>query len=176
LAVLNLGLGIAASTVVWSLVHGVLLRPLPYRGGDRMVVLWHQFGERGQNLPALHPLDYRDYRERSRLVEEFTLLAGREWILGGDPDAELVDVGLVAANFFRFLGVDPVLGRHFLDSEDAAGGPPVVLIGHQLWTRRFGRDPGIVGRILDFDGRRHEVVGVLPADFGLLLPPEAFWL
>jgi hypothetical protein len=69
-----------------------------------------------------------------------------------------------------------VLGRHFLDSEDAAGGPPVVLIGHQLWTRRFGRDPGIVGRILDFDGRRHEVVGVLPADFGLLLPPEAFWL
>ena len=176
LAVLNLGLGIAASTVVYSLVYGVLLRPLPYRGGDRMVVLWHQFGERGQDLPALNPLDYRDYRERSRLLEEFTLLAGREWILGTDTDAELVDVGLVSANFFRFLGVEPVLGRHFLDSEDAPGAPPVALVGHQLWTRRFGRDPTIVGRMLDFDGRPHRVVGVLPADFGLLLPPEAFWL
>jgi predicted permease len=176
LAVLNLGLGIAASTVVFSLVHGVLLRPLPYRGGDRMVVLWHQFGLHGQNLPALNPLDYRDYRARSRLIEEFTILAGREWVLDGDADAEIVDVGLVAANFFPFLGVDPMLGRHFLDAEDAAGGPPAVLIGHGLWRRRFGGDPGVIGRALDLGGERHVVVGVLPAGFGLLLPPEAFWL
>lgn len=175
-AVLTLALGIGANAALFSLVHGILLRPLPYRAPERLAILWHEFGEGAQFLPALHPLDYKDYRDRSRLFEGFTLATGREEILGGTTDPELVDVGVVDSGFFRFLGVEPALGRDFRDDEDVAGGPAVALLSHELWTRRFGADPGILGRRAELGGVLYEIVGVLPEGFRLLLPPEAFRL
>lgn len=175
-AVITLALGIGANTTLFSLVYGILLRPLPYRSPERLAILWHEFGQGAQFLPAMHPLDYRDYRDRSRLFEGFTIAAGREENLGGTTDPELVDVGLVAAGFFPFLGIEPALGRQFREEEDVAGGPAVAMLSHELWTRRFGADPGILGRQLDLGGTRYEVVGVLPAGFHLWLPAEAFRL
>ncbi len=175
-AVLTCGLGVGASATLFSVADGVLLRPFPYRDADRLAILWHEFGQGAQDLPAVHPLDVRDYRERSRLFEEMTLAAGREEILGGATDPEAVDLGAVEAGFFPFLGVEPLLGRSFRPEEDVAAGPAVMILSHRLWVRRFGADPGVVGRKVDLGGVPHEIVGVLPDEFHLLLPAEAFRL
>jgi putative ABC transport system permease protein len=175
-AVLTCGLGVGASATLFSVVNGVLLRPFPYRASDRIAILWHEFGHGAQNLPAVHPLDVEDYRRRSRLFEEMTIASGRREILGGAADPEAVDVGVVAANFFPFLGVPPALGRMIRPEEDVAGGPAVMLLSHRVWVRRYASDPSVVGRSVELNGRPHEIVGVLPADFRLLLPAEAFSL
>jgi putative ABC transport system permease protein len=158
---------------VFSVINGALLRPLPYRDADRVAVVWHAFGL-GQSLPAVNPLDYRDYKDRGRLFDDFTHISGFETVLQANSAAELVRVGTVAANFFPFLGVDPIIGRHFTASEDAPGAPRVVWIDHDLWQRHFGAEPGVIGRTLELEGVPNEVVGVLPRNFELHLPAETF--
>ena len=176
LGLLTLGLGIGAVTAVFSVVNGVLLRPLAYSNPERIVILWHDLGNGAQSLPALHPRDLFDYRERSELFEEWTLATGNELILGGAENPELVDVGVVEANFHSFFGVSPIYGRSFTPEESIHGGPQVAILSHRLWTRRYGSDPGIVGATVRLAGEDHEIVGVLPEPFRLLLPPEAFRL
>jgi predicted permease len=176
LAITTLGLGVGASTALFSLVHGVLLKPLPYRAPDRLAILWHVFGHGAQDLPAMHPLDYHDYRSRSTALEDLTIATGQQSILGGEAVPRIVQVGLVASHFFRFLGVDPLLGRHFLPQEDLPGGPRVALISHRLWQSRFGGDPAIVGKRIELNTQRVEVVGVMPAGFRLELPAETYAL
>ncbi|HZB26853.1 MAG TPA: ABC transporter permease [Vicinamibacterales bacterium] len=176
LAVATLALGVGASTALFSLVNGVLLRPLPYRAPERLAILWHVFGHGAQDLPAMHPLDYRDYGERSRTLEELTIATGQQLILGGDANPEIVQVGAVAAGFFRFLGVEPQLGRHFLPHEDVPEGPRVAILSHRLWQSRFAGDPAIVGRTIELNAQRAEIVGVLPAGFRLELPAETYAL
>ncbi len=176
LGLLTLGLGIGAVTSVFSVVNGVLLRPLAYSSPERIVILWHDLGNGAQSLPALHPKDLFDYRERSELFEEWTLATGNELILGGEEDPELVDVGVVEANFHSFFGVAPLYGRSFTPEENAHGGPRVAILSHRLWARRHGSDPAIVGKTVRLGSEDHEVVGILPETFQLLLPPEAFRL
>ncbi|HEY7819580.1 MAG TPA: ADOP family duplicated permease, partial [Vicinamibacteria bacterium] len=176
LSLLTLALGIGAVTSVFSVVNGVLLRPLAYANPERIVILWHDLGNGAQSLPALHPKDLWDYRERSELFEEWTLATGNELILGGEEDPELVDVGIVEANFHSFFGVSPLHGSSFTPGENVHGGPRVAILSHRLWTRRYGSDPGLIGRTLRLAGQDHEVVGILPESFRLLLPPEAFRL
>jgi putative ABC transport system permease protein len=171
-----LALGIGANTVVFSLASAVLLRPLPYTAAERLGIVWHDLGQGAQSLPALNALDYRDYRERSRVFEDFAVAFGRPRILGDPNEPSVVEVGYVASHFFRFFGVTPALGRGFTPEEDVFGGPKVVLLSHSTWTARFGGDPGVIGRNLDLGGEPHEIVGVLPEAFHLLLPPEAFRL
>ena len=175
-AVATLAVGIGASTSLFSMVNGVLLQPLPYRDADRIGVLWHVFGHGAQDLPALHPLDYRDYRDRSKTLEELTIATGFQGILGGEPNAEIVQLGAVNHNFFSFLGAEPMLGRHFRPEESVPGGPPVVILSHGLWQRRFGADPSIVGTIVEVNTQPVEIVGVMPPDFHLELPAETFAL
>lgn len=175
-AVLTVGLGIGAVTIVFSAVNGVLLRPLPFADSDRIGILWHELGDGAQNLPALHPLDIRDYEARAESFEAVTLASGRELVVTGEAGPELVDAGTVAADFFPFLGVDAALGRLFRESEDVENGPAVAVLSHGFWQRRYGGDPGVVGRTLRLNDEPYEVVGVLPRDFRLLLPPEAFLL
>ncbi len=176
LSLLTLALGIGAVTSVFSVVNGVLLRPLAYSSPERIVILWHDLGNGAQSLPALHPKDLWDYRERSELFEEWTLATGNELILGGEEDPELVDVGVVEANFHSFFGVSPLHGRSFTPEENVHGGPRVAILSHRLWKRRFESDPAVVGRTVRLAGEDHEVVGILPESFRLLLPPEAFRL
>jgi MacB-like periplasmic core domain len=127
-AVITLAVGVGASTSLFSMVNGVLLQPLPYRDSERLAVLWHVFGQGAQDLPAMHPLDYRDYRQRSRTLEELTIATGRQGILGGATNPEIVTVGWVNDNFFPFLGVDPAIGRHFRSDEAVPGGASVMLL------------------------------------------------
>jgi putative ABC transport system permease protein len=179
-SILTLGVGIGATTAIFSVLHAVLLNPLPYRDADRLANVWVDLGVGNQSLPAVSPGDFRDYQQRATLFEGFAAGSGSNVtgttgvLTGSGVEAERVDVTPVTANFFALLGVDPKLGRHFLPAEEAPNGPPVVILSHGLWQRRFGGDPAIVGRPIALDGRDHEVVGVMPERFRLLLPAEAF--
>jgi predicted permease len=180
-AILTLGLGIGATTTIFTIVNGVLLRPLPsYREPDRLANLWVDFGVGAQSLPVMSPGDFRDYQQRS---QSFAMLAagtgaqviGATGALTGDGgEPERVDVTPVTANFLPLLGVDPIYGRHFTAAEEAIGGPRVVILSYGLWQRRYGADPSIVGRSIRLDGVDQTVVGIMPRDFRLWLPAEAF--
>ncbi len=180
LAVLTLGLGIGATTTIFTVVNGVLLRPLPYREPDRLANLWVDFGVGAQSLPAMSPGDFRDYQQRNRSFEMLAAGSGAQVVgatgaltgTGGEP--ERVDVSPVTANFLPLLGVDPFLGRHFTAEEEAPGGPKVVILSYGLWKRRYGADLNIVGGRIRLDGLDQTVVGVMPERFRLWLPSEAF--
>ncbi len=174
-----LALGIGASTTIFTVVNGVLLRPLQYEAPDRLANIWNDLGDGAQSLPAVSPLDFRDYQRRSRTFEDFAAaadgsVANLRGNLTGDREPERVDIVTVTANFFPLLGVRPMLGRQFLPEEEAVKGPHVVMLSHRLWERRFAGDPALVGKTIQVDGVAHEVVGVLPRDFSLQLPAEAF--
>jgi putative ABC transport system permease protein len=178
-AVTALALGIGASTTIFTVVNGVLLRPLQYETPDRLANIWNDLGEGAQSLPAVSPLDFRDYKQRSRTFEDFAAaaegdVANLRGNLTGDGEPERADIVTVTANFFPLLGVRPLLGRQFLPEEEVVNGPHVVMLSHRLWQRRFAGDPALVGKTIQIDGVGHEVVGILPRDFRLQLPTEAF--
>jgi predicted permease len=178
-AVLTLALGIGATTTIFTVVNGVLLRPLPYPRADRIANIWNDFGVGAQSLPAVSPLDFRDYKRRSRTFDAFAAasaaaVVGLRGNLSGAGEPELVDLVTITANFFPLFGVTPAYGRNFLESEESLGGPHVVMLSGRLWRRRYGADPAIVGRTIQVDGVGYEVVGILPATFRLALPAEAF--
>jgi predicted permease len=180
-AILTLALGIGATTAIFCVVHGVLMKPLPYRDPDRLVNIWVDLGVGNQSLPAVTPLDYVDYKQRTTLFEGFAAATGGQVIgatgsLTGSKsqETERVDIVPVAANFFQLFGVDPVHGRHFTPEEEKIGSPQVAMLSHRIWQRRFGGDPAIVGQPIILDGVDHTVVGVVPETFRLLLPAEAF--
>jgi putative ABC transport system permease protein len=179
-AALTLALGVGAATTIFSVVNGVLLRPLPYRDPDRIANLWVHFGVGAQNLPVMSPGDFRDYQQRTKSFAMLAAGTGAQVIgatgaltdRGSEP--ERVDVSGVTANFFPLLGVDPRYGRHFTPEEERVGGARVVILSHDLWKRRYGGDPQMVGRRIRLDGLDQTVVGIMPENFHLWLPSEAF--
>ena len=179
IALLTLGLGVGATTLVFTVVHSVLLKPLPYEQPDRLVNVWNDLHEEQQFLPAIHPADFRDYQEMSETFEEFSAASGSgqvglSGVLTGNGPPLHVDLSPVTHNFFSLLGVEPILGRHFTEDEEVFNGPDVAMISHGLWQSRFGGDGDVVGRTMELDGQSFEIVGVLPPGFRLLLPSEAF--
>ena len=179
-SVITLALAIGAGVTLFSVVNGVLLRPLPYAAPDRLVNIWNDLGRGAQSLPAVHPADFRDYQAWSRLFEEFAAATGGRplqiagIVTGDGTGAEHVDVSAVTANFFPLLGVAPLLGRAFAVEDEHPGAPCVAVLAHSLWQRRFGADRGLAGRRIQIDGRTCTAVGVLPPGFRLYLPAEAF--
>ena len=178
-ALAALALGIGATSTIFTVVNGVLLRPLQYEAPERLANIWNDLGQGAQSLPAVSPLDFRDYKERSRTFEDFAAaaegnVANLRGNLTGDGEPERADVVTVTANFFPLLGISPTLGRQFLPEEEVVNGPHVVMLSHRLWQRRYAGDPALVGKTIQIDGVAHEVVGILPSDFSLQLPKEAF--
>ncbi len=178
-AVAALALGIGATTTIFTVVNGVLLRPLQYEAPDRLANIWNDLGEGAQSLPAVSPADFQDYKRRSRMFEEFAAaaegnVANLRGNLTGEGEPERADVVSITANFFPLLGVRPMLGRQLLPEEEVVNGPDVVMLSHRLWERRYAADPTLVGKTIQIDGVGHEVVGVLPREFHLQLPTEAF--
>ncbi len=178
-AVAALALGIGATTTIFTVVNGVLLRPLQYEAPDRLANIWNDLGEGAQSLPAVSPADFQDYKRRSRTFEEFAAaaegnVANLRGNLTGEGEPERADVVSITANFFPLLGVRPMLGRQLLPEEEVVNGPHVVMLSHRLWERRYAADPTLVGKTIQIDGVGHEVVGVLPREFHLQLPTEAF--
>ncbi|HEX7087206.1 MAG TPA: ABC transporter permease [Vicinamibacterales bacterium] len=166
-ALLTLALGIGANTTMFSVVNTVLLKPLPFEEPERLMTLWK--GQQGEperlNITSLP--DFRDWKAASRSFASLAIFdsAGRGYNLGGAPEPEQV-LGLrVTASFFDVLGVRPLIGRTFTEDEETPGRDRVVVLSHQLWTRRYGADPGIVGRTIRIDGEPFEVIGVMPPSF-----------
>ena len=161
-AVLALALGIGANTAIFSVVNAVLLRPLPFPDPDRLTMVVSVNPAKGFPKFPASPPDFIDWRAQSRVFEEMAAVDGAPYNLSEGTEPERLNGSRVSASFLGVVGVKPVLGRDFLPEEDREGAEPVVLIGHGLWTRRFGSDPGIVGRTIALNGKRRTVVGVLP--------------
>lgn len=172
LAVLTLALGIGANTAIFSVVNGVLLRPLPFRAPDRLVMV-STFGKHDNEAPTVSTPDFHDFRQRNRTFEALAGMLAVTATLTGEGPPETVDEAIVTWNLFPLLGVEFVHGRNFLPEEDVVNGPKVVIVSHGLWQRRFGAQPDLIGKTIRIDAEAWQVVGILPADFKLYLPPDA---
>src|SRR5256885_1932447 len=166
-AVLTLALGAGANSLLFSVIHAVLLRPLPYPDPDRIVSIG--LVPRGKTIRQLDAQathwTYFQWRDESRSLAKLTAYREARGMVGGALAPEYVRGAEVTAAFFSLFGVQPVLGRTFTAEEQEPTGPPVVLLSHGFWQERFGADPGIVGRSLVLDGAPVTIVGVLPASF-----------
>lgn len=163
-AVLTLALGVGANTAFFSVIDGVLLRPLPFREAERLVVVWETDRHSGTTRePAAWP-DYLDFARRSTTVRDMAVLLGMEVNLTpatGEP-ARLSAVAS-SAGYFGLVGVRPLLGRGFTPEEDRPGGARTVVLGEAFWRARFRGDPGVIGRTIRLDDKAYTVVGVVPA-------------
>ncbi len=169
-AALTLAFGIGANTAILSLVNAILLRPLPYPDSDRLVHAQWLFDH--GNVPSVTAMEFAFWKEHSRAFENAAAVdlfpSGFNLVAGQEP--EHVKVLKVSRDFFRTLGVHPILGRAFTADEDRPNGPKAVMLSHGLWQRRFASDPGIIGRTITLDGESYAVTGVLPKGFQFVLP------
>jgi len=170
-AVLTLALGIGPNTAIFSLVYGVLLKPLPYPESDRLVGLAETYQGNRSELDVTYD-EFRFLEDHNPVFERLAVSTDVGFsVLTGDI-AERVTGLRVSQDFFATLGVRPALGRDFLAEEDQMGGASVALVSHGYWMRRFGGDPGVVGRAIALDGRPTAIVGVMPASFRWLSPVD----
>ncbi len=175
MAVLTLALGIGANIAMFSVVNAVLLEPLPYKDAGRLVTLWWTNTAWGSPAPgSVCDPDYVQWRTQNQVFEDMAAFHGMTSNLTGVGEPERLLGSAVSPNLFHLLGVSPVLGRTFLPEEERAEHGNVVLLSRQLWERRFGSDPAVVGKSITLDGTSFAVVGVMPAYFGF--PNESsFW-
>jgi putative ABC transport system permease protein len=166
-AVLTIALGIGGSTAIFSLIRGVLLKPLEYRDPDRLV----------QISGGATPVHFRETRESARSLSGIGAVAMQENLtLTGDFPPEVVKTIRVSANFLEILGTAPLVGRGFLPAEDTPAAPNVAIISAELWQRRFDSDSHVVGRTIMLAGTPHTIVGILPARFQFPFPSLDVWL
>src|SRR5215212_9025427 len=158
----TLALGIGANTAIFSVVHGVLMRPLPYHDADRLLLVHQAAPKIGEPSFGFSVPDFTDFRERQRAFSAMSEYHSMWFILLGRPEPERVQTGVVSDNFFDLLGVKPLLGRAFQEGEDKQGAAPVLLLSYEYWQKSFGGDPDVVGRVFEMNNRPHTVVGVLP--------------
>jgi len=163
-AVITLGLGIGATTAIFSAVYALLLRPLTYPGSDRLMFVYQH-----TKFADMDALINQDFFAAQSALRSFESVAGYlalfdENLTGAGAPVRVSAMG-VTANFFPTLRVAPALGRNFLSSEDRKGGPAVVILSHRLWQSRFNSDPAIIGRTITLAGKAQTVIGVLPAHF-----------
>jgi putative ABC transport system permease protein len=163
-AVLTLALGVGASTAVFSVVHAVLLRPLPYPDADRLVELFEENLKVG-SLFRVSALNYLSWAERSKSFEAIATFRNTNLTVTDDGDPELLNGSFVTASLFHVLRVPPIIGRTLQPEDEQPASSRVVVLSEPLWRSRFGGDPHIVGRSITLDGERHQVVGVMPRTF-----------
>ncbi|MFC1660978.1 ABC transporter permease, partial [Gemmatimonadota bacterium] len=164
--ILTLALGIGASTAIFSVVDGILLRPLPYPDPSKLVTVWADFSERGG--PVQDWLSYPNYEDARDLPVFVDLASFQEWrpTLSGRGEPEMLRGAQVSQGMFtRVLRTPPILGRGFAPQDDLPDAPPVVLLGHGFWTRSFGGERQAIGSIITLDGTPSEIVGVMPRGF-----------
>ena len=185
-ATMTIALGIGACTAIFSVVNAVLLRPLPYADAQRLVLIWGELRTRNVNDWPFSPPDLRDLQQQSSDVfDEIAgmIPAGRVPLAAPGADPEQIRVGGATTNLFRVLGARVLAGRDFVADDGTpvpqqpgqapAAGPPVAaILSHAFWLRRFGGDPGVIGRDVELGNGRARIIGVLAPGFELLLPPR----
>jgi putative ABC transport system permease protein len=162
LAIATLGLGIGANTAIFSVIYGVLLKPLPYADSDRLVLIRQSAPPLGRDDVSVSIKEFYTYRDQAQdfdgLVEFHQM--NFDLLRRGEPDR--VSTGVVSPNFFTVLGIAPVLGRTFVAADDKPGAPAVLVLSYSYWQKKFGGDRAIVGQVFEMNDRPHTVVGVLP--------------
>ncbi len=166
--VLTLALGIGATTAIFSLVEGVLLRPLPFRDPQRLVLLGDRLGD-GPQL-GVTASEVATYEHAAQAFSSIGAYDNTSWELSGGPLSESVDGARLTAGVFSTLGAAPAVGRVFTQQEDDAHAP-VAVISYALWLNRFHRDPQIAGATITLDRRNYTIVGVMPRSFEFPLRP-----
>src|SRR5580700_3381472 len=166
--VLTLALGIGANTAMFSVIDGVLLKPLAYRQPGRLISLHLRITTlKNLGVLPLPPFVYNLWREHATLLENIAAIHPGTVNLTGAGEPERLLSARVSSSLFPTLGVWPALGRAFAAGEDIYQGPRIAILGNGLWRRRFGADPAIVGRTIQLDGAAYNIAGVMPAGFEL---------
>ena len=171
-AVLTLGLGIGATTAIFTLVNAVLLRPLPWPGPDRLVWIWgtnptNSIPEESASIP-----DFLDWKAQNSVFESMAGFIRQRPVVATDSGSELIVENVVTPDYFSVLKTTPMLGRAFVENDAVEGNHRVAVISHGLWQRRFGGDPKVLEKTIKIQGREHAIIGVLPAGFETLRTQE----
>jgi putative ABC transport system permease protein len=181
-AVLTLALGIGANTAMFAVVNAVLLKPLPFKDADRLMLVHLLAPDREAGRGALREMNwsylkYQTFLELQRSFESSALFGGRGFTISGDNDPERVRGEVVTDLYPEVLGIGPVLGRSFTAQEaHRAGASAVAIIGHSLWMRRYGGDAAVLGRAIRIDGTPYTIIGVLPPGFRGLSGDSDLWV
>jgi putative ABC transport system permease protein len=163
-AVVIMALGIGANTAIFSVVHAVLLEPLPFPDADRLVQVWHvppQASFPGMTRFAVSAANFFDWQKQNNVFEGMALYGGGGYDITGAGKPESIRAGRVSADFFSVLGVQPLHGRVFLPEEDRPGSNHEVILSYKLWQSRYGSDPNVVGKSINLDGAPYVIVGVM---------------
>lgn len=175
IVVTMLALGISGTTVIFSAVNSILLRPLPYANADRLVYVWSNNLSRGNNEMPLSVADLNDYRTQNKTFDGLAASFNSTLNLALADYPEQVTATLISANTIDVLGVKPVVGRNFLPEEEVFGNHRVALLSYNLWQRRFGGDPNVVNQMITMNGIPRQVVGVLPDGFRFPVRETQVW-
>jgi predicted permease len=161
-ALLTLALGVGVNTAIFSVIHSILLRPLPYAQSDQLVILRQQALKAGIPDLTYSVAEVNDYRRQKHTLSGVVEYHHMQFTLFGHDEAERVQTGVVSANFFGLLGVRPIIGRTLLPADEQPGAPPVLVLSYEYWRRSRHGDPDIVGKTFEMNDKVHTVVGVLP--------------
>ena len=164
-SVVTLGLGIGAVTVIYSVVHNVVIDPLPYRDADRLVNVFVEDSRTGFVRGGFSPSELADFRDQSRVFEDVIGTAGQGMLYETPERAEFLRGVWVTPNFFEFMGLQPLMGRAIVPDDGRPGAPPVAVLRHRAWTTYFGADPSVVGTTVVLNGEPRTIVGVMPPRF-----------
>jgi len=161
-AIVVLGLGIGANTAIFSVVNAVLLKPLPYEHGERLLMMRQSTPRSGLMGSSVSVPELMDYRRQNRSLDALVEYHNMQFILLGRSEPEQVETGVVSWNFFDIFGVKPLVGRNFVPDDEKTGAPAVLLLSYEYWLRSFGGDPTVVGKVFRMNDKPHTVIGVLP--------------
>jgi len=161
-AVLTLGLGIGANSAIFSVVNAVLLHPLPYEHGDRLITVAQEAAKEKMFDQPFSVPEIMDYRSQNRSLDALVEYHGMNFILLGRSEPERVDTGVVSWNFFDVFGIKPLAGRAFRFEDEQPGAPAVLMLSYEYWIRSFGGDPTVVGKSFTMNDKAHTVIGILP--------------
>src|SRR5262245_22728281 len=177
IAALTLALGIGANTAIFSVVNVLLFKPLPYPGSERLMQLYKFNNASRRESPMWEYPKFEMLRDQNRSFDLVAALQNNSATITGDGEPERVNFEFVSANYFPLLGLSPVIGRTFSAEEDRTpGAQPVAVIGSELWRRRFGADPQVIGKTLTISGKPYTIIGVLPAEFRGQWGDAEMWL
>ncbi|HEY2855022.1 MAG TPA: ABC transporter permease [Gemmatimonadaceae bacterium] len=174
--IVTLALGIGATTAMFTLVNSILLRPLPYPQSDRIVGIFQSYPEKGLDSWGLNPMNIAMYRDRSTDFSAFAGYRGGSVAVQDAKGPQRIRILRVTAQFFRAIGVGPVIGREFTTEEDSPGKNTVMILSDGMWRSRFGGNPSVIGKTIDIDGQPIRVVGVMPASFEFPRPGISAYL
>jgi len=176
-AILTLAIGIGANIVIFSVVNGILLKPLPFPDSHRVVTIWETDANRNVTRGTASAAEFLDWRDMNHVFQELSCWRALYFTITGGGEPERVWGSQVSGNFFRMLRVTPILGRDFTSEDEQIGHEQVVILSYGLWQRHYGADAAVLGKTILLDGNPFTVVGVLPRTFSLYgtLPEFELW-